>query len=221
MRQIEISAPTVEQATELALQELGAGLGQVDIEVIKAGKAGVLGLNKEEACIRVTLREGADDRVRLAREMLSEVLARLELSADIKAEMGIAESEEDPVPPVVLDINGDELGILIGRRGQTLVALQYLLRLMLTQKMATSVPLVLDVNGYKQRRHDSLRTLAHHIAEQVSVSQRSFALEPMPAYERRIIHLALASHPSVVTQSVGFGDARKVTISPKGRQFAR
>jgi len=90
---------------------------------------------------------------------------------------------------------------------------------MVTQKLAAPVPLVLDVNGYKKRRYDSLRTLARHIAEQVAVSQRSFAMEPMPAYERRIIHMALADHPAVLTQSVGFGDARKVTVVPKGKQF--
>jgi len=221
MRHIEISAHTVEEAIDQALRELGADPRQVNIEVIKEGKGGVLGLGKEDACVRVTLRPEADDQVQLAQEILSELLAHLELNADIEAEDGAMTDEDGQEAPVVLDINGDELGILIGRRGQTLAALQYVLRLMLAQRMEAPVSLVLDVNGYKKRRYDSLRTLARHIAEQVAVSQRSFALEPMPAYERRIIHLALSRHPSVMTQSVGFGDARKVTVMPKGRQNTR
>ena len=221
MKQIEINASTVEEATDLALQEFGVGLDQIEIEVLKEGKGGVLGLGKEDACIRATLLEAADDRAEMAVEILTELLARLELSADIGSEAGEVVDEDEQMQPIVLDISGDDLGILIGRRGQTLAAMQYILRLMVAQKLAAPVSLVLDVNGYKKRRYDSLRTLAHHVAEQVAVSQRSFAMEPMPAYERRIVHLALASHPSVITQSVGFGDARKVTVAPKGRQFSR
>lgn len=221
MRQIETNAPTVEEAIDLALQELGVDLGQVNIEVLKEGKGGVLGLGKEDACVRATVLEAAADKVGLAREILAELLGHLELSADIVAEEGAVADEDEQIQPIVLDISGDELGILIGRRGQTLAALQYILRLMVIQKLNAPTTLVLDVDGYKKRRYDSLRTMAHHIAEQVAVSQRAFAMEPMPAYERRIVHLALAHHPSVMTQSVGFGDARKVTVAPKSRQFSR
>jgi len=218
MRQIEINAPTVEEAIDLALQELGVDLDQVNIEVLKESRGGVLGLGREDACIRATLLEEADDKTGLAMEVLSELLAHLDLSADIKTE--VVADEEEQSQSIMMDISGDELGILIGRRGQTLTALQYILRLILTQRFNTPVPLVLDVNDYKKRRYDSLRTMAHQIAEQVMVSQRSFALEPMSAYERRIVHLALARHPAVMTQSVGFGDARKVTVVPKSRQLS-
>lgn len=226
MRQIEVSAPTVEEATELAMQEFGVNREQVDIEIINEGKGGMLGLGREDACIKATLIEdtgngNTDDQVQLAKDILIELLAHLELSADVVAESGIVADEEEQAQPMVLDINGDELGILIGRRGQTLASLQYILRLMLSQKLNAPVSLVLDVNGYKQRRYESLRTMAHHIAEQVAVSHRAFAMEPMPAYERRIVHLALAHHPQVMTQSVGFGEARKVTVAPKGRQSLR
>jgi len=220
MKQIEISAPTVEEATDRALAEFGVGRDRVNIEVISEGKGGVFGLGKEDARVRATLLEDeADSRVRVAREVLAELLERLDLPADIHGEIGTVADEEEQQHPIVLDIDGDELGILIGRRGQTLASLQYIVRLMVTQKLAMQVPLVLDVNGYKMRRYESLRTLAQHIAEQVSVSQRPFAMEPMPAYERRIIHMALADHPAVLTQSVGFGDARKVTVVPRGKQF--
>ena len=152
-----------------------------------------------------------------AREVLQELLNHLELEAGITIETGASVSDEEGVTclPTVLEITGEDLGILIGRRGQTLAAMQYVVRLIAAQRLGGSVPLVLDVNGYKQRRYDSLRTLAQHVAEQVAVNRRSFALEPMPAYERRIIHLALADHQSVITQSSGFGDARKVVVFPR------
>jgi len=221
MRQIEIGAPTVEEAIELALQELGESRSQVNIEVLREGKGGVLGLGREDAVIRATLVERTDERMKLAQEKLAMLLRHLELSADISAEIGAMTEDGEQAPPVILDINGDELGILIGRRGQTLAALQYVLRMMVTQALNAPVSLILDVNGYKKRRNEALQTLAHHIAEQVAVSQRSFTMEPMPAYERRVIHMALSSHPSVMTQSVGFGDDRKVTVAPKSRRYAR
>ncbi len=222
MRQIEISAPTVEEATSQALQELGVNRTQVDVEVLDEGKTGMLGIGKENARIRVTVIDGNDDsRLKTIEDVLMGLLERLDLAAEIHTENALVADEEEQAQPVVLDISGEELGILIGRRGQTLAALQYVLRLMVSQKLASTVPLVLDVNGYKKRRYESLRTLAQHIAEQVAVSQRAFALEPMPAYERRIIHMALSEHPSVTTQSVGFGDARKVTVVPKGKQYTR
>jgi spoIIIJ-associated protein len=222
MRHVETTAPTIEEATEKALVELGVSRDRVNVEILSEGQVGMFGLGREDARVRVTILESdADNRIKVAREILADLLSRLDLPAEVNAEAGIVADEEEQVQPVVLDINGDELGILIGRRGQTLAALQYILRLMVTQKLAISVPLVLDVNGYKKRRYDSLRTLAKHVAEQVAVSQRSFALEPMPAYERRIIHMTLAEHPVVTTQSVGFGEARKVTVVPKGKQFSR
>ena len=222
MRQIESHAATVEEAIQLALDRLGVDEDMVEIEILSEGKAGMLGLGREEACVRVTLQDEApSDDIRVARGVLLELLEKLDLPAEITVEEGTTGEGEEGEEPIVFDINGEELGILIGRRGQTLAALQYVLRLMVSEKLSTQVPLVIDVNGYKKRRYDSLRTLARHIAEQVTVSQRPFSLEPMPAYERRIIHMALSDHPSVTTQSVGFGEARKVTVLPKGKQHSR
>jgi spoIIIJ-associated protein len=123
--------------------------------------------------------------------------------------------EEGEPPPVVLDIVGDDLGILIGRRGETLAALQYITRLMVSRKTRRWYPLVVDVEQYKLRRERSLRRLAQRMAERVSFSRQPIALEAMSAYERRIVHMALRDHPSVTTESVGEGDQRKVTIIPK------
>jgi len=223
MKELEISARTVEEATRQALEQLGVKRSQVEIDVLSEGKSGLLGIGAEEARIRVTLLENAGSQtvqtIARAQETLENILSYLELKASVipQKENVMADSAEASGAPLVLDINGDDLGILIGRRGQTLACLQYIVRLIVTHQLGTAVPLVLDVNGYKRRRYESLRTLAQHVAEQVEVSRKSFALEPMPAYERRIIHLALAEHPHVTTESVGFGEARKVVVLPKAR----
>jgi len=118
--------------------------------------------------------------------------------------------------PITLNVKGDDLGILIGRRGQTLTSLQYIVRLIVSHRTNAWSPIVVDVEGYKERRHQALQALAHRMAERVKTKRMPFGLEPMPAYERRIIHLTLANHPDVTTQSVGEGEARKVVILPKG-----
>ena len=107
------------------------------------------------------------------------------------------------------------MGILIGRRGQTLAYLQYIVRLIVSHRVKAPVLIVIDVNGYKQHRYKSLNNLANRIAEEVEANEKSFELEPMPAYERRIVHMALADHPAVFTESTGVGEARKVVIIPK------
>jgi spoIIIJ-associated protein len=220
MKELEISARTVEEATHQALEQMGLRLDQVDIEVISEGKQGLLGIGSEAARIRVS--ESAnriphDEIVVCAQEILETLLAYMGLDTSVfcRYNESVADDEENSDASIVLDINGDDLGILIGRRGQTLSSLQYITRLMLTHRTGCAVPLVLDVNGYKKRRYESLRSLAQHVAEQVEVNGRSFALEPMPAYERRIIHLELSVHPNVTTESVGFGEARKVVVIPK------
>jgi spoIIIJ-associated protein len=114
-----------------------------------------------------------------------------------------------------LNILGEDLGILIGRRGQTMVSLQYIIRLIMTHKMQVKMPIILDIEGYKQRRCEGLRALAERLAEQVKTRRLPFTMEPMPAFERRVIHVALADHPDVVTESTGIGESRKVVISPK------
>ena len=102
--------------------------------------------------------------------------------------------------------------VLIGRHGQALTSLQYILRLIIAEKLKEWVPINIDVAGYKTRRYESLHRLALRLADQVKTTRRSINLEPMPADERRIIHLALADHPDVVTQSTGAGEERKITI---------
>jgi len=120
---------------------------------------------------------------------------------------------------ITLNVEGDDLGILIGRRGQTLACLQYLVRLIVGHQTKEWLPIIIDVEGYKQRRCNALQDLALRMAEQVKQKGEPFTMEPMPAFDRRIIHLALAEHPDVVTESSGEGEERRVVIRPKEQKF--
>ena len=157
-----------------------------------------------------------DTVVDITHEVLEEVLYKMGITATVAyQEQAIIQESERAATPIVFDIEGDELGILIGRRGQTLACLQYIVRLLVSHKVKASTLIVIDVNGYKQHRYKSLNNLANRIAEEVEANEKSFELEPMPAYERRIIHMALADHPDVTTESTGIGEARKVVIIPR------
>jgi len=125
------------------------------------------------------------------------------------------EDEEGTISSIGLNIQGEDLGILIGRRGQTLASLQYVVRLIVGYQTQVRLPIVLDVEGYKRRRCEGLRALAERLAEQVKHRRAPFTMEPMPAFERRIIHLALADHLDVTTESTGVGEMRKVVILPR------
>lgn len=160
--------------------------------------------------------EGTEDAVALASSMLSDLLRLMGVQATVRghyATDGIRDKTEEPA--LVLDIVGNDLGILIGRRGETLTALQYVTRLMVNHKLGRWVNVIVDVEEYKNRRERTLQQLAARTAERVAATGRTLALEPMPARERRIIHLTLRDHPEVTTLSVGEGEHRKVTIVPK------
>lgn len=151
----------------------------------------------------------------VARGVLEALLGKMGVVASVVPQVEEVVGEEETLAPVTFDIEGDDLGILIGRRGQTLACLQFILRLVVGHQTKIWLPIVVDVEGYKQSRSERLQALACHLAEQVKGSEKPFTLEPMPAYERRVIHLALADHPDVTTESVGLGESRKVVIRPK------
>ena len=150
------------------------------------------------------------------REILTDLLKHMGFQVKVEATMGHDLGDEDQPPPVVLNIRGEDLGILIGRRGETLSDLQYLIRLMISHRLKHWSDVVVDVESYRSRRRHALESLANRVAERVAASGRLQALEPMPAYERRVVHITLRNHPQVTTQSVGVGENRKVTIVPKG-----
>jgi spoIIIJ-associated protein len=153
--------------------------------------------------------------VELATDLLQALLDRMKVRAWVKARAGDDLAEEGEEPAIILDVTGNDLGILIGRRGETLRALQYMTRLMLSRRLERWEPVIVDVESYRVRRRRSLRQLANRMAERVTFSQQRVVLEAMPANERRIIHIALRDHPHVTTKSIGEGDHRKVTILPK------
>jgi spoIIIJ-associated protein len=160
------------------------------------------------------------DVMDIAQGTLQEMLNRLKIKGSVSVHQAEAadEQDEEDGPPLVLDIRGDDLGVLIGRRGETLSALQYLTRLVVSNKAARNVNLVVDVEGYKARREQQLRQLAQRMAERVATTRKPVALEPMPPNERRIVHLTLRDHPVVTTESVGRDEDRKVTIILKSRR---
>jgi spoIIIJ-associated protein len=151
----------------------------------------------------------------VGREVLTEVLHLMGIRASVESKLADELAEEGQTPPIVLNITGDDLGILIGRRGETLKALQYLVRLMVSHRLRQWTNLVVDVESYVARRRHTLESLALRVAERVARTGRTQALEPMPPYERRLVHMVLRNHPKVTTKSVGEGEKRKVTIVPR------
>ena len=210
MKEVEVSAKTVDEAIQTALEQLGVDEDQVEVVILRKGRSGVLGMGTEEAKIKVNLLSEAKEKDEVA-TIATEVLETLIKAMGIPAEVSVTQAPTEE-QPMALDIEGEDLGILIGRRGQTLASLQYVVRLIVAEKMKMWVPINVDVAGYKKRRYESLRGLALRLAEQVKRNQRLITLEPMPADERRIIHLALADNPDVDTESTGEGEGRKVAI---------
>jgi len=214
---MEISARSVEEAIQQALEQLGVSQEEVNITVLNEGKRGIFGRGGEEAKIRVEpIGKMDSDITEVAKTVLETLITKLGVVASVVPQAKlVAGEEEEEATSINLDIEGDDLGILIGRRGQTLACLQYLVRLIVGHQTKAWVPIVIDVEGYKQRRYEALQALAWRLAEQVKASKMPFTLEPMLAYERRIIHLALADHADVTTESIGEGEARRVVIRPK------
>lgn len=280
MTSVEIQAYSVDEAVRLALEQLGLGEPDVDIEILSdAGPD-----EGDEALVRVTAKgmasqpipresrtapSGAQrggrpsapgrerrqpgnrrvpgdrpssrgapppersrpprterprevDRVdeaeeKLAKEIVRELLTYMGIEADVVAvdnPSTMALDAEDP-PTIFIDILGQDLGMLIGRRGDHLSQLQYLVNLIANRRLENWIRVVIDVEGYRTRREESLIGLAERIGRQVARSRRPIVLEPMPPNERRIVHLTLRSHPEVTTESSGEGNLRRVTVQPR------
>ncbi len=215
MESLEISAKTVEEAIQRALEQLGVSRDEVVVNVINEGRHGILGLGADEAVVRVTplTPEAKGDIAEVAKGAVEKLLTLMGVAGSVvpQAQPHVEEGQE-ATASVALNIEGDDLGILIGRRGQALSCLQYIVRLIVGNQTKVWVPVIIDVEGYKQRRYQTLQALARRMAEQVVDRESLFTLEPMSPYERRIIHLTLAEHPDVITESIGQGDARRVVI---------
>ena len=229
MGDVEASGKTVEEAIEHALAELGAERDEVEVEVLTEAKGGILGVGGAQARVRVwRIGEGDDsqpsdeddgeyieDEAEIAAQTLDKLLEMMGVRADVSIRDPETPGDGLGMAKAVLDVEGDDLGLLIGRRGETLQSLQYLLNLMMTRQFKEHMSFTVDVEGYRRRREKQLNSLAQRMADQVRRTHRAVTLEPMPANERRIIHIALAEDRQVQTSSVGEGDARKVSISPR------
>jgi spoIIIJ-associated protein len=155
-----------------------------------------------------------DDEVAIGKVVLNELLERMDVRARIVVKRAQAD-EQNASPPWILDVYGSMANRLIGRRGETLAALQYITRLITSRELQRRSDVIVDVEAYKTRRAQQLQTLATRMADEAIQAGRVMTLEPMPPHERRIIHLVLRGHPEVETRSIGEGDGRKVTIVPK------
>ncbi len=220
MESLEIKAKTVEEAIQSALEQLGVSREEVEITVVKEGRSGILGLGAEEAVVRVRplvpLPNAESDIAGVAKRVIENLLDLMGIDCSIVPHaQPIIEGEKEDTVSIAFDIKGDDLGILIGRRGQTLSCLEYIVRLIVGHQTEAWEPIYIDVEGYKRRRYEALQVLAQRIAAHVKASETPSTLEPMSAYERRIIHLTLADNPDVSTESIGQGEARRVVILPK------
>ena len=223
MEEIVRSARTVDEAIELALKELDADRDEAEVEILSRGKTGFLGIGSELAQVKVT-RISADRNdagvpttsagETTAAGVATDAVGHILEAAGVNVTRTLRSAHDPESGGPIIDLAGEDSGLLIGRRGQTLQALQFLVNL-IVRKQFDGVRVVLDVENYRQRREDSLREMATKIAERVAQTNRSITLEPMAPADRRIIHTTLTDHPSVATESTGEGEGRKVTIRPK------
>lgn len=204
MKHAEGAGRTVDEATERALMQLGASHEDVDVEVLDAGARGMLGLGARDARVRVTLREGA---AAAAHRLADRLLQVMGFVTTVRA--------REAGDTVTVEVHGQDLGALIGRRGGTLEAVELLLGAMVAKETGLRSRIILDVEGYWERRSAYLEKLARQTAERVRRDGRQIMLAPMPARERRVIHSLLADHPIVMTFSQGEGPDRRVVVAPR------
>lgn len=206
MEFVEKIGKTVEDAINIALKDLNATREEVDIEILEKETKGFLGIwGNKPACVKVTKKY---DPVLVAKIFLKEMFLSMGLSVDINA--NLKDSKH-----LFINLIGEEMGILIGKRGQTLDSLQYLVNLVVNKGEAAYVSITLDTENYRQRRKDTLESLAKNLSKKVKATHKSVTLEPMNPYERRIIHSAIQNDKFIMTHSEGEEPFRYVVITPK------
>lgn len=180
-------------------------------EVLEPGPV----MEEEPAAAPTTVEDQLQSVAPIARQALEELLEKMGVDARVEDYIRLPQDEED-YHKLVLNVRGQDLGVLIGRRGETLEALQYITRLIVGREVERRINMVVDVEGYRVRREHSLQKLAQRMAERAVTTGRRQVLEPMSAAERRIVHVALRHHAEVETESIGHGENRKVTIFLRG-----
>ncbi len=207
MDMITVSAKTVDEAITKALIQLETTSDKLEYEIVDKGSNGILGfIGSKPAVIRARKKETLED---MAMTFLSDVFGAMNISVSMEAAFDEGERE------LSINMSGDDMGILIGKRGQTLDSLQYLVSLVVNKESEDYIRVKLDTENYRERRKETLETLAKNIAYKVKRTRRPVSLEPMNPYERRIIHSALQNDKFVVTRSDGEEPFRHVVISLK------
>ena len=244
MEMIEATGNSVEDAISKGLSELKAAPGDVMVEVLEEPNTGLFGFGARKARVRLVLigqrkrqpaepevsevsddgqsdqdpddppSEELDEDAIVGKEVLAELLEKMQIKGQIAVHR-IEEEAEGEETHWMLNVTGDSVNRLIGRRGDTLSSLQYIVRLICSRRLQRRANIIIDAGGYKAGRSNRLRGLANRMAKQAVQQGRTITLEPMHANERRIIHLALRGRGDVMTRSVGEGRTRKVTIVPK------
>ena len=210
----EFSAKTVDDAITAACQEYMVTSDKLDYEVVEEGSSGFLGIGSKPAVIKAKVKEETPETVKediceVAKNFLKEVFNAMDMAVVVDVKYDEAENNMD------VDLNGDDMGVLIGKRGQTLDSIQYLLSLVINKNMEDYIRVKVDTENYRQRRKETLENLAKNIAYKVKRTKRPVSLEPMNPYERRIIHSALQNDKYVTTHSEGEEPFRRVVVSLK------
>jgi spoIIIJ-associated protein len=206
MLSLEKKGKSVDEAIKLALEEMGVGLEDVAIEVLEEPSRGILGIiGSKPALVRVEVKNRPE---KLAEDKLKALLDGMKISYEI-------ESVEVQDGVIRINITGKDMGLLIGRKGETLNAVQFILSMMVNRGLDERVRIVLDVEDYRLRKEESLKSLAVSLSERVKRTRRSVVMRPMGPHERRVVHTALQGDPEIVTYSQGEEPHRKVVISPK------
>ena len=203
MEFIQISAKTVNDAITEACQRLTVTSDKLEYEVIEEGSSGFLGIGSKPAIIKVRVKSSVED---VAKDFLKEVFSAMNIAVIIDVKYDEVNASMD------IDLSGDEMGILIGKRGQTLDSLQYLVSLVVNKDVENYIRVKVDTENYRQRRKETLENLAKNISYKVKRTKRPVSLEPMNPYERRIIHSALQNDKYVTTHSEGDEPFRHVVV---------
>ena len=210
MKIIEKKGKTIDEAVNEALEELHTSRENVEIEVINEGKRGVFGLGSEMAEVRVKMEESPLSK---GEEYVESILSKLEIEAVLKS------SYEDETVSIEIVGDSEEVGRIIGRRGDTLDALQYLTSLVVNKDEEDYVRVNLDTENYRGKREETLRKLAKRMASVVSKTRRNVTLEPMNPNERRIIHSTLQEYNNITTYSTGQEPNRCIVITTKKKEY--
>ena len=206
MEFIEISAKTIDDAVTAACQQFAITSDKLEYVVVEEGKAGILGFGAKPAVIKARVKATLED---IVKDFLKDVFAAM----NVEVVVNIEYNEEEKL--MNIDLTGDDMGMLIGKRGQTLDSLQYLVSLVANKDTEDYVRVKVDTENYRERRKATLENLAKNMAHKVKRIRKSVSLEPMNPYERRIIHAALQDDKYVTTHSEGDEPYRRVVIPPK------